>query len=72
MVPLSLTASAIAILQISGVIINTCYDYRIRAKNTAKDASRIISELNGLRTVIDSLFQLLEDECNEKAIQNPV
>jgi hypothetical protein len=68
--PLSLTASAIAILQISGVIINTCYDYRIRVKNAAKDASRIINELNGLRTVIDSLFQLLEDECNEKVIQN--
>jgi hypothetical protein len=63
--PLSLTTSAIAILQISGVIINTCYDYRIRAKNIAKDASRIINELNGLRTV-------LEDECNEKVIQNRV
>jgi hypothetical protein len=38
-------------------------------RNAAKDASRIINELNGFRTVIDSLFLLLEDECNDKAIQ---
>lgn len=60
--PLSVTASAIAILQISGIIINTCYDYRSRVKSSAKDASRIINELNGLRGVIESLFVLLDDE----------
>jgi len=60
--PLSITASAIAVLQISGAIINVCYDYRSRVKSSAKDASRIVNELNGLRSVIESLFEILEDE----------
>jgi hypothetical protein len=60
--PISLTASAIAILQISGTIINLCYNYRSRVKNAAKEASRIVNELNSLRSVIESLFIILEDE----------
>jgi hypothetical protein len=66
--PLSVTASAIAILQISGTIINLCYDYRSRVKNAAKEASRIVNELNGLRSVIDLLFVLLEDESEKKSM----
>jgi len=67
--PLSITASSIAILQISGTIINICYDYRSRVKHAAKDAIRIIAELNGLRNVIDALFLLLEDESENKHSQ---
>jgi hypothetical protein len=65
--PLSITASAIAIVQLSGAIINTCYTYRNRLKSASKDAGRIINELNGLRTVIEDLFQLLEDEDETKS-----
>jgi hypothetical protein len=54
--PVNISESAIAILQISGSTISSCYAYRCRLKNTAKDASRIIHELNELRTVIDSFF----------------
>jgi hypothetical protein len=68
--PLSITASAIAVLQISGTIINLCYDYRSRIKNAAKEASRIVNELNSLRSVIDSLFVLLEDESKRKSAQH--
>lgn len=67
--PISLTASAIAILQLSGAIINVCYKYRSQVKGASKDASRIINELNDLRTVIDCLFLLLEDENSESALQ---
>jgi len=66
--PLSITASAIAIVQISGSIINTCYNYRNRLKSASKDASRIINELNALRTVIEALYQLLYDESETKSI----
>jgi DNA repair exonuclease SbcCD ATPase subunit len=66
--PLSITASAIAIIQISGAIINTCYTYRSRLKSASKDASRIINELNALRTIIEDLYQLLYDENKTKAI----
>ena len=64
--PLSITASVIAILQISGAIITICYDYRSRIKDAQKEASRIINGLNGLRHVLDSLFVLLEDESEHK------
>ena len=67
--PLSVTASAIAILQVSGTIISICYDYRSRVKNAAKEASRIINELNGLRHVTDSLFVFLEDESERKLLR---
>ena len=60
--PLSITASAIAVLQISGTIISSCYEYRSRVKNAKKDASRITNELNGLRIVIESLLSIVEDE----------
>lgn len=68
--PLSVTASAIAILKISGTIINFCYDYRSRVKSAAKEASRIVNELNGLRSVIDSLFVLLENESEKDSMQH--
>jgi hypothetical protein len=67
--PLSITASAIAIVQLSGAIINTCYNYRNGVKSASKDACRIINELNSLRTVIEDLFQLLEDEHETKSIR---
>lgn len=67
--PLSVTASAIAIIQIIGTIISLCDDYRHRVKNAAKEASRIVNELNGLRSVIDSLLLLLDDE-SKKSSQN--
>jgi hypothetical protein len=65
--PLSITASAIAIVQLSGAIINTCYTYRSRLKSASKNASRIINELNSLRMVIESLFQVVEDESETKS-----
>ena len=67
--PLSVTASVIAILQISGAIITICYDYRSRIKDAQKEASRIINDLNSLRHVLDSLFVLLEDESEHKPVQ---
>ena len=67
--PLSITASAIAILQISGTIISTCYEYRSRVKNESKDAGRIINELNSLRSVLDSLFVLVEDESEDELLE---
>jgi hypothetical protein len=60
--PLSATASAIAILQITASIITTCYEYRSRVKSAENEARRITNELNDLRTVIDALFLLLQAE----------
>lgn len=69
--PLSITATAITIVQLSGTIITTCYAYRSRVKNAAKDASRIIKELNNLRDVLEVLFQILEREASDDKHVNP-
>jgi hypothetical protein len=65
--PFSGTASAIAILQLSGAIIATCYDYQARIRSAAKDAKQIINELNSLRTVIESLLMVLDEERDARA-----
>ncbi|MCJ1248004.1 hypothetical protein MMC30_005219 [Trapelia coarctata] len=70
--PLSITASAIAIIQLSSAIINSSYECRSRVKNASKDASRIISELNSLCDVIDTLFKLAESEFEAKLQQSPI
>ena len=60
--PLSITASLIAVLQISGTVITALYGYRTSVKSASSDAARIISELNGLRGVLESLLQAIEKE----------
>jgi ankyrin repeat domain-containing protein 50 len=60
--PLSITASLIAVLQISGSVTSTLYEYRAGVKSASGDAARIISELNGLRGVLEGLLQAVEKE----------
>ncbi len=60
--PLSITASLIAVLQISGTIISALYEYRSGVKSASKDAARLIEELNSLRAVLESLLSAVEKE----------
>jgi len=60
--PLSITASLIAVLQISGTVISALYEYRTGVKSASKDAARIITELNSLRSILESLLQAVEKE----------
>jgi hypothetical protein len=55
--PLSLTASLIAVLQISGSLISSLYAYHNSAKAAAKEAARIIDEVNSLRCVLEGLLR---------------
>lgn len=66
--PLSLSASVIAILQISGSLISTLYNYRTGVVSASKEAARIIAELNSLRAVLESLLSAIE---SESALQTP-
>src|SRR5271170_8077387 len=59
--PLSITASLIAVAQISGSIISLCYDYRRGIKDAQKDVARILQETQSLRNVIEQLLQLLDN-----------
>src|ERR1700676_383292 len=60
--PLSITASLIAVAQISGSIISLCYDYRRGIQDAHKDISRILREVQFLRNVIEQLLQLLNKD----------
>ncbi|KAF7923232.1 uncharacterized protein EAE98_007937 [Botrytis deweyae] len=58
--PLSLSASLIAVLQITGSLISFCYDYRQGVKHASKEIVQISDELNSLRDILDSLLKLAE------------
>ena len=60
--PLSLVASLIAVVQISGSVISCCYEYRKGVKDAPKDLLRVINEVAGLRNVVESLVRLIDDE----------
>jgi hypothetical protein len=60
--PLSIAASLIAVLQISGTVISALYEYRKGVKDASKDAVDIIEELNSLRRVLESLLIATEKE----------
>ena len=49
--PLSVTASIIAVIQISGTVISICYDYRNAVKDAAKEVARIIDEVKSLQDI---------------------
>jgi hypothetical protein len=60
--PLSITASIIAMIQLSGVVINICYDYRSGVKNAPRDAATIRDEVASLRDVLEQLANAAEAE----------
>lgn len=60
--PLSLVASLIAIVQISGSVISCCYEYRKGVKNAPKDLLRMINEVAALRNIVERLITLVDDE----------
>ena len=58
--PVSVTASVIAIIQISGSIVSICYDYRNSVREAVKEATRITEEVKGLQDILDRLLKLAE------------
>ncbi len=52
----------IAVLQITGTVINLCYHYRKGVKSASKDIARITTELKTLMTVLEQLLQLAEND----------
>lgn len=60
--PLSLVASLIAVVQISGSVISCCYEYRKGVKNAPKDLLRVTNEVAGLRNIVERLVALIDDE----------
>ena len=60
--PLSVTASIIAVIQISGAVVSICYEYRSAVKGAFKAAIRITEEVKSLQDVLERLLKLVELE----------
>lgn len=65
--PLSISASIIAVLQVSGSLISTCYEYRRLLRNKAHDVQLLIQQLSALRTVLENLLEIVDvDQLRDK------
>lgn len=60
--PLSILASIIAIVQISGKVISICYDYRSGVKKAPRDLARITDEVISLRDVLERLIRIIDED----------
>lgn len=58
--PISLTASVIAVLQITTACISICYSYRTSLTTSSQQIQQISSSLNSLKDVLESLLTLIE------------
>lgn len=65
--PLSISASIIAVLQVSGSLISTCYEYRRLLRNKSHDVQLLIQQLSALRTVLENLLEIVDvDQLRDK------
>ena len=67
--PLSIIASLIAVVQISGTIISVCYDYRRGVKKAPQDVARITNEITSLRDVLESLIRIIDEDDAKNGIR---
>ena len=65
--PLSITASIIAVIQLTGSVVSAVYNYRKGVKNAPEDAAKIIQDLIGLSQILENLLQIIERERSTKA-----
>lgn len=56
--PLSVAASVIAVIQISGKVLSLCYQYFSGTKDAPKDIHSIISEVGSLKSILEDLNSL--------------
>ena len=52
----------IAVLQLTGTVINICYNYQIGARNASRDVERIIDQLRSMRDVLERLSTIVNGE----------
>ncbi|KAF2218172.1 hypothetical protein BDZ85DRAFT_208628, partial [Elsinoe ampelina] len=58
--PLSITASLIAVVQISGTIISFCYEYSQGIKDAPRDVKRILQEVRSTRDTSERVLSMID------------
>jgi hypothetical protein len=66
--PLSCAASVIAVIQLAGALADICGDYIKRVKNASKDIDDLNGEINSLRSILESLNDVLRGPGADKLI----
>lgn len=67
---LAVAASVIAVLQITNSVISICYDYSAAATGTSWELPRLMSELEGLRIVLQRLEPIAKQADFSRAMPN--
>lgn len=57
-----MAASAIAVLQLTGAVIQVCYNYQKAVKEAPSDMRAIAAELEGLQIVLKRLVELSQNQ----------
>ncbi|KAF4549045.1 Ankyrin repeat-containing protein 10 [Elsinoe fawcettii] len=60
--PLSVTASLIAIVQVSGSVISLCYHYSHGVKDAPRDVKRTLNEVRSTRDITERILQMIDDD----------
>lgn len=63
--PLSMAASIIAVIQITGSVVSLCYDYRSGAQNASKEMKQLTDEVISLRDVLEAILKLVDEGSTE-------
>ena len=67
---LAVAASVVAVLQITNSVISICYDYSAAVTGTSWELPRLTSELEGLRSVLQSLEPIAKQADFSRAVHN--
>ncbi|KAL4735752.1 hypothetical protein BDV11DRAFT_208208 [Aspergillus similis] len=66
--PLSCAASVLSVIQVAGAVANLCGDYIQQVKKAQKDINDLTGEINSLRSVLESLNDVLRGPGGGKLI----
>ena len=64
--PLSITASIIAVIQLTGSVVSAVYNYRKDVKSAPEDAAIIVQDLIGFSQILEKLLHIIEQEKSTK------
>ena len=66
MAELAAAATIVQLVQFSGVILTSCYDYISKAKTASGDIEKVINDVSGLEGILKRLHSLISDGENER------
>jgi hypothetical protein len=66
--PLSGVASVIAVIQLAGMVVDVCYQYRGGLRHPPKAVKQLISEVEGIREVLKQLDSMFDDDLSSASL----